>query len=279
MSFTTTTHLIDLQRDVKLHVKRSFPTREPPIPAAEMTAVIFLHFWGGSISTCAQVNALVATTCPTIRIDFRGWGNSIGPDDEMEYSTIKLAQDVENIIRHLHLKSYIIVGHSMGAKVAQAVAGRKVNYGLVGLVLACPAPPTPLNLSHEMRDQQMHAYDNAQNAEFVTQRVLTSKQLPIDIVQSTVNDMLKASSHAKRAWPEYAMGENILDLAKSIQVPVLVIAAGKDVVEPVARVKAEVCANIPGARLITIDDSGHLIPLEAPEEMAEIIIGFLSNPE
>lgn len=279
MSFTTTAHLIELQPDVTLHVKRSFPISEPSKPAAERTAVIFLHFWGGSESTWAQVNALVATTCPTIRIDFRGWGNSIGPDDEMEYSTIKLAQDIENIVRHLDLRSYIMVGHSMGAKVAQAVAGRKVNDGLVGLVLACPAPPTPLNLSREMRDQQIHAYDNAQNAEFVTRRVLTSKQLPIHIVQSTVNDMLKASRFAKRAWPEYAMGEDILELAKSIQVPVLVIAAGKDIVEPASRVRAEVCANIPSARLITIDDSGHLMPLEAPEEMAEIIISFLSNPE
>ncbi|KAF5248219.1 hypothetical protein FANTH_6011 [Fusarium anthophilum] len=239
--------------------------------------IFFLHFWGGSSKTWSPVNHLIAPAFPTVRIDFRGWGNSTGPADETRYSVLQLAVDVEFVITQLNLQKYIIVGHSMGAKVAQAIAGRNLVGGLAGLVLLCPAPPTPLTLPEEMRDQQVSAYDNALNAEFVARKVLTAKPLPDGTIKEIVEDMLKGSPSAKAAWPRYAMEEDILELAKRISIPSIVVAGGKDQVEPVARVKDEVSGNISGAKFLVLEEVGHLAPLEAPEEVAEIISDFLSG--
>ncbi|KAH7216945.1 Alpha/Beta hydrolase protein [Fusarium redolens] len=270
MSFVSTTKLIQLH-DTHLHIEQS----SPRVQSQNYPTIIFLHFWGGSSKTWSPVNDLIAPIFPTIRIDCRGWGNSTGPADETEYSILKLTQDVEHVIKKLALQNYVIVGHSMGAKVAQAIAGRRLVDGLTGLVLLCPAPPTPLVLSQEMRDQQICAYDNAQNAEFVVRNVLTAKALPNETVHGIVEDMLKGNASAKAAWPRYAMNEDILELARSISVPTVIIAGDKDQVEPVARVKTEVSGNIPGARLIVLEEVGHLALLEVPEKVAEVIAGLV----
>ncbi|KAF5265202.1 hypothetical protein FOXYS1_4009 [Fusarium oxysporum] len=267
MSFVSTTKRIQLQDDVHLHVEQSFPQ----VQSQDYPTIVFLHFWGGSSRTWSPVNHLIAHTFPTARIDFRGWGSSTGPADETEYSILRLAQDVENVITRLNLQKYIIVGHSMGAKVAQAIAGRNLVNGLAGLVLLCPAPPTPLMLPKEMRDQQISAYDNEQNAEFVVRNVLTAKSLPDGIIERIVEDMIKGSPSATAAWPRYAMNENILELAKKISVPTVIIAGGKDQVEPVTRIKAEVSGNIPFVKFLVLEEVGHLALLEAPEKVAEII--------
>ncbi|KAF4334073.1 alpha beta-hydrolase [Fusarium beomiforme] len=274
MSFTTTMELIPLQEDVCLHIEKSHPTQTQ---ADAYPAIIFLHFWGGSCKTWSPISSLIASSFPTVRIDLRGWGNSTGPADETEYSIPNLAQDIEQILARLGFQKYIIVGHSMGAKVAQAIAGRKLVAGLAGLVLLCPAPPTPLVLSNEMREQQISAYDDASNAEFVVRNVLTAKTLPDDTVQGIVKDMLKGNAYAKAAWPRYGMKEDILDLAKDISVPEIIIAGGEDQVEPVSRVKTEVSDIISGAELIVLEEVGHLALLEAPEKIAEIINSFISS--
>ncbi|KAF5553197.1 alpha beta-hydrolase [Fusarium napiforme] len=273
MSFVSTTKRIPLQDNVYIHVEQSFPSQQPQ----DHPTIIFLHFWGGSSKTWSPVNDLIALSFPTVRLDFRGWGSSTGPADETEYSILKLAQDVEQVIEQLELRKYIIVGHSMGAKVAQAIAGRKLVSGLAGLVLLGPAPPTPLVLPEEMRNQQISAYNNTQNAEFVVRNVLTAKPLADDTIDGIVEDMLKGNPSAKAAWPRYAMIENIQELCRRISTPSIVIAGAKDQVEPVARVKAEVCGNISVAELIVLERVGHLAPVEAPEKVAEIISSFVSS--
>ncbi|KAM0264848.1 hypothetical protein ACHAPA_008097 [Fusarium lateritium] len=275
MSFTTTTTYLDVEADVKLHIEKSFPTKPQ---YSEPIVIVFLHFWGGSSSTWAPVNSLVASSVPAIRIDFRGWGRSSGPPDDTAYSITALAQDVEQVMIQLNVQKCILVGHSMGAKVVQAIAGRKRVSGLLGMVLLCPAPPTPLVLSEQMREQQISTYDDASNAEFVVRNVLTSETLSDEIVQTTVQDMLKGNASAKRGWPLYAMGEDILALAKDISVPLVVVVAGeKDKVEPVDRVEAEVGGNIPDARLIILEDVGHLALLETPDKVAKVICDLVPD--
>ncbi|KAI1033956.1 hypothetical protein LB503_010984 [Fusarium chuoi] len=273
MSFTSSAKRIPLQDNVQLYVEQSFPSlRHQGRPT-----IIFLHFWGGSSKTWSPVNNLIASSFSTVRIDFRGWGSSTGPSDETKYSILQLTQDVELAIKRLDQREHIIVGHSMGAKVAQAIAGRNLVDGLAGLILLCPAPPTPLMLPKEMRDQQISAYDNAQNAEFVARNVLTAKPLSNGTIKGIVEDMLKGNPSAKAAWPRYAMNEDILELTKRISIPSIIIAGGKDQVEPVDRVKAEVSGNISVAEFLVLEEVGHLALLEAPEEVAGIINDFVSR--
>lgn len=59
-----------------------------------------------------------------------------------------------------------------------------------------------------------------------------------------------------------------------IDVPVLVVVGEEDVLTPSADAEAMVAA-LPNARFSRIAGAGHLTPLERPEEVNEILLGFL----
>ena len=81
----------------------------------------------------------------------------------------------------------------------------------------------------------MIAYSNAESAEFVARNVLSASGLFDESIISLIENMLKGNKSAKAAWPGYAMGENIVEQAGQINIPVLVIGGEKDIVEPVDR--------------------------------------------
>lgn len=265
--------LVDLGHNVKISAVLSQPCVQSH--QAKSPTIVFLHFWGGSSRTWSLVTPLVAQEYPSAALDFRGWGESTGPDDANAYTIAALAGDVRAALVALHLDAVVLVGLSMGAKVAQLLAPSLP--ALRGLVLVSPAPPTPLTLTPEMRDQQIHAYDSAESAEFVARNVLTESFRSRELPRYVVEDMLRGNRWAREAWPAYAMGDDVADASRRIAVPVLVVAAEKDIVEPLERVRTEVCSNIPGATLEVVPGSGHLSPLDAPGKVAEHVLRFVNN--
>ncbi|ORY29361.1 putative hydrolase [Naematelia encephala] len=272
----SSSYTIEITPETRLHVVDSGNSTEDSAPAP--TTLVLLHFWGGSARTFASLTAaLPPKTFRTVALDFRGWGASSGPPTAGAYSTADLATDVETVIRKLALTDFVLVGHSMGAKVAQLVAGRGQTPGLRGLVLLAPAPPTPLVLPPDMQATQLAAYSSGASAEFVVRNVLSASPLPDATIATTVEDMLKGNPYAKAAWPGYVMAEDISSAATAIRGPVLVLAAELDQVEPVERVQTQVVARIAGAEMRIVKGSGHLLPLEAPAAVARHIEDFVGR--
>ncbi|KIH93071.1 hypothetical protein SPBR_03115 [Sporothrix brasiliensis 5110] len=279
------------QPGVCIHVSLSETTS--PAPSESAPTVVFLHFWGGSTRTWTSVPARVAAAAAgyrTASIDFRGWGLSTGPADAAAYSIAQLADDVVSVLTKLNLqrRRVVLVGVSMGAKVAQVVAYRliaKDPTSVAAVILASPAPATALQLPKDMREQQLHAYDTPESASLVARNVLTQafqganegKPLPGFVVE----DMLRGNPPARAAWPAYAMGEDVTATSLSSLAapppPVLVLAAEMDIVEPLDRVKSGVLACIPGARLEVVAGAGHLSSIDAPEAVADAIVRFVNT--
>ena len=239
--------------------------------------LLFLHFWGGSSRTYSSTISHLSPKFHCIAVDFRGWGLSSGPAEPTLYSVHQLATDIETLIPKLDVQDFILVGHSMGGKVAQLISGKNPVKGLKGVVLIAPAPPTPFELPPDMKEQQLTAYLSPESAEFVARNVLSASILSDETISSLVEDMLKGNKSAKAAWPEYAMGEDIVEQAEKINVPVFVIGGGKDIVEPMERLREEVLGRISGAELEVIEASGHLLPVEYPELVARNIEDFTAR--
>jgi len=90
-----------------------------------------------------------------VAYDHRGWGRSGAP--AAGYAVADLASDAMALISALGIEDYVLVGHSMGGKVAQALAAAHPK-GQRGLVLVAPAPASPKVLSGEVRAQMLSAY-------------------------------------------------------------------------------------------------------------------------
>ena len=237
-------------------------------------ALVFLHYWGGSARTWRHVTAKLAPTHRTIATDHRGWGESEAPASG--YALADLAADATGVVRALDLKRYVLVGHSMGGKVAQLLAARRPE-GLAGLVLVAPAPPTPLALPKVARDMMAGAYDTAESVEATIDQVLAGSPLGRADREQVVSDSLRGAGQARKAWPTATSLEDISDIVARIEVPVLVISGDKDRVDTPDALRAELLPRIPQARLQVLADVGHLSPLEAPDTLAGLIADFVGT--
>lgn len=227
--------------------------------------LLFLHYWGGSARTWDPVLAHLDPHMPVASYDHRGWGRSNalpGPFDLAQLTTDAIA--VMNALD----TSVVLVGHSMGGKVAQLVAAEKPQ-GLASLILVAPAPPEPPpTITPEYQRQLAHAYDDPETVAGAVDHVLTASPLTAPVRARVIEDSLAAAMPARTEWPLHGISEDITAAAARISVDTVVLAGLKDVVEPVAVLGKHLEPFIPPARSPVLIDSGHLIPLEAPEALA-----------
>ena len=236
--------------------------------------LVFLHYWGGSARTWSDVIDRLNDRHRSIALDHRGWGNSDAPDHG--YGLSDLAEDAQGVIRALKLTRYLVVGHSMGGKVAQLLASRRPT-GLVGLVLVAPSPPSPTVLPNDQREQVLHAYDSRESVAYVRDHILTALPLSEAQKERVVEDSLRGSPAAKQAWPTRVMPEDIRSAARLINVPTLVLSGEHDQVDPTSRLREELLPCIADGRLQVLSRVGHLSMLEKPEAVAQAIEEFISH--
>jgi len=237
-------------------------------------ALVFLHYWGGSSRTWDAVVSELANGHRSVAVDHRGWGLSEAPPQG--YAIADMADDVQDVIATLRLSHYVLVGHSMGGKVAQLLASRRPQ-GLAGVVLVAPSPPSPTILPDEQRAAMAAAYESRVSIAWVLDNVLTAAPLDDRLREQVIADSLRGAREAKAAWPNAAMREDITQEVGSIDVPVLVVGGELDQVDPVETLRREVLPRIAGARLNVLPGTGHLSPLEAPSALAAIIRQFLGE--
>jgi pimeloyl-ACP methyl ester carboxylesterase len=234
-------------------------------------ALVFLHYWGGSSQTWRHVIDALSPGFRSIAIDQRGWGQSDKPDDG--YTLDDLAGDALGVIAALDLDRYVLVGHSMGGKVAQLAASRRPK-GLVGMVLVAPSPPSPLALPLEVRQGMVGAYASRESVVATVEQVLAGRPLSPRDLEVVVGDSLRGASAAKAAWPLAASQEDITQAVASVAVPTLVISGEIDRVDPPAVLQRELLPRIPQATMHILPGIGHLSPLEAPQALATLIQSF-----
>ena len=236
-------------------------------------ALLFLHYYGGSARTWDPVVKRLSVRFRCISYDQRGWGHSDAPAHG--YTISHLAADAAALIHVLDLKRYVLVGHGMGGKAVQLLASHRPQ-GLEAVVLVAPASPTPQRISEAAREAQLHAYDTREN---VLQAIafLTAQPPNPATVEHIVEDSLCGSAAAKRAWPTYAAYEDISDQVGKIEVPTLILAGDQDRQDPLEQQRVEVAGRIAGARLQVVHGSGHLPPIDQPDELADLIDDFLSQ--
>ncbi|PWY86606.1 alpha/beta-hydrolase [Aspergillus sclerotioniger CBS 115572] len=285
-------HTLTISPQTNIHftiTKTSTPNNNP--------LLIFLHYWGGSSNTWHKQTSptsptSLTTTHNTVAIDLRGWGQSTGPTTSpKDYSITPMADDILAILTHLQTtpsttplfaNGLILLGHSMGAKLALTVLSTLPPPLLIlikGLVLLAPAPPTPLLLPEEMATQQKQAYTSEESIRWTVENVLSNtKNLTKEDMDMIVRDSSSGNALARDGWIMYGMAEDITTLVEGVvgrlegrkrKVRVWVVAGEEDVVEDKAKVEREVVGFLRQKEGLEVGfevlgGMRHLVPLEEP---------------
>ena len=239
------------------------------------TALVFLHPWGGSSRTWAGVVARLQDRFRCVAIDARGAGGSDAPASG--YSTRDHAGDALAVIEALGLGRHVLVGHSMGGKAAQVLAARRPR-GLAGLVLVASAPPSPMRIDDALRARMRLAYADRDAVDWSLDNVLCGSRLEPALRETLVADALRLSAVARDGWIDLGSREDFGAEVAAIEVPVAIVAGLADKVDPPEVVRACIEPHHPAASTRWLPDRGHLLPVEAPDAVAQVLRDLASSP-
>lgn len=230
-------------------------------------SLIFLHYFGGSARSWTEVIDRLAAEYHCLAPDLRGFGTSDAPTNG--YALNDYADDIAALIEAANIESYVLVGHSMGGKIALTLAVRQPAK-LRSLVLLATSPPTPEPIPEDERARLLTAHGSRTAAE-ETLRKITAHPVPEPVFERCIEDALRCSLPAWRAWLEHGSREDISADVTRINVPTLIVAGEMDEPLTAELLQREVVRRINGARITTLPGVRHLLPLENPAALVALI--------
>ncbi|MDD5309084.1 MAG: alpha/beta fold hydrolase [Deltaproteobacteria bacterium] len=253
--------------EVKLHYAIS--GSGPPLLLLAGTS-LDTRVWDRVAKDLSQSLTLVA-------MDLRGSGLSDAPRGP--YAIRGMVEDVRALVEHLGLGSVPVAGHSMGGFVALAYAldaSRAVS-GLALISTAASGNPGVLGADPAI----FEAFARRGPAEEVLRESLlaclgrTFKAAHGDEAEAFVAERIERPPRGAGLAGQMAAaaGFDARQKLAGIKCPTLVVHGDEDEVIPLARAE-ELARGIPGSVLHVLAGVGHMPQLEAPREIARLLVGF-----
>ena len=254
--------------------------------------VVMVHWLGGSSRSWRETSgALAHSGFRCFTVDLPGFGEDSA---ETTFSISEMVQALIETIRSLKESTvtddWILVGHSMGGKLA-TVVGRRAEDGVEGLdnlkaiVLVSSSPPGPEPMTEKNRSRlrkslgrgDMDPEKRRKNAEAFVDDNTGRLPLNPDVRQRSVDDVLRMNPDALVSWLNDGSKEDWSDQVGRLKTPTLVLAGTVDEALGPEAQKADALPHLEHATLVSLEGGGHLAPLERPGELADRIAEFLRD--
>lgn len=228
--------------------------------------LVFLHYFGGSAQSWRWVVEKLSDDYRCIAITLPGFDG----EPAMKVPSIQgFAEYVQKQITSLGLKTYTLIGHSMGGKIALQIAANACKETIQQLILVAPSPPTTEPTTETEKESMLHHTD-PQVAEKLIKGAIR-KPLTEDQYVLVLKTQLITDPATWRWWILKGMNHSIADNIKSLELPITVLASKDDPVITSDVIKQRVVPFLNQPKLITTSGVGHLSPLEEPGWIAEQI--------
>ena len=216
--------------------------------------------------------------------DYRGTGKSSKPS--MDYSTRMFCDDAVAILDELKVKDAIVLGHSMGGRVAQLVAleypERVKKLILASTGASFPGPVgLPLTMCKEMIEWGYEKYirEHTIQVGFTPEFAKDHPRCLEEFFSARLANLCPVESYLRHVLAR--QGHNTSARLKDIKVPTLVMVGEREGDPRVVmshRMSSDILAQgIPGAKFVLLADQKHNYFASAPEEVHRVIRQFLRD--
>ena len=235
-------------------------------------ALVLLHGLGGSrLSWEPQLRAL-ANGRRLVAWDMPGYGASPALDGDMTFTT--LADSVDAFIDVLGVDAVHLGGISFGGMIAQYVAARyPARVHSLTLLSTSPAFGLDGTKPHEWRAARLVPLDEGLEPADFADRVLASLAGPHISTEALAGQraaMARVPSGGMRQAIDCLVTHDSRDLLPTISAPTMCAVGELDEETPVAYAFA-LADLIPHARLVVIPHAGHLLNVEAPDAVNQLL--------
>lgn len=260
--------------------------------------IVFLHYFGGSKESWSFVIPFLEKDYHCVALNLPGFGGSLLD----QKPTLKsMADYVICEIRSLGINDCVLIGHSMGGKVAVEVAVQVAiqsavqtavqvavqvaiqdavqnseNDLLSQLILVAPSPPSVEDMPDEQRAVLRELQDEEQMIKNVDDAII--KDLNPLAYKLALKTQGESQLSARRWWVDEGISESIASESKQLDLSITVIASKTDPAITYEMTIKETMPNLPSsAKLIETTGVGHLMPLEDPAWLAGKIIDVIKK--
>ncbi|MBV8197786.1 MAG: alpha/beta hydrolase [Candidatus Eremiobacteraeota bacterium] len=233
-------------------------------------ALLFVHGWQADRTIWDPIVAELHDRFRCVAPDLRGFGassNAPGP-----YALEQYSQDLRALVESLRLERVVVVGHSMGGKVAVRFALDAPQL-VERLVLIASVPLGPAGFSEKGVAYLRATAGNPQAVrEWLTKTI--SAPPSADVLHRLCDIASGASATAVAESLDSWVLTDLSAEARRVTAPALVIGFEHDAPN---RLQERVAALLPNARFDVVPDCAHYAVLEHPAPVAERIAAFIAD--
>ncbi len=244
--------------------------------------VVLVHGTALGRRVWEEVIAALGDGVRAIAYDRRAYGESEAPEPYRGTTVSEQSEDAAALIEALGAAPAIVCGHELGALVALDLVRRHPNLTRAAVLLEPPvlalsqAGPVTVGELREAIEKGAREAENSSAGAVDAYLETVAGPNYSDLVGAERLDVARSAGAGfgadLGAPPTFAFGRREL---RAIGAPITVMAGERSA--PIRREVARSLAELLGHATLREPDSGHLVPLEAPEAVAEAIAGVTAR--
>src|SRR5689334_14636416 len=241
--------------------------------------IVLIHGYPFNRSLWNEQVVALSSSYRVIAPDLRGFGESDAVPGTATMN--EMAQDVALLLNHLDITRATICGLSMGGYVALAFY-KQLPSRVRALILADTRAPADTEEGKQTRAQQaekaltegMAGIADAMLPKLLTPETVSKRP---EVVKHVRDMMLQTKREgAAAALRGMAERDDQTELLPKITVPTLILVGAGDAITPVAD-SEKMHRAIPNARLVILENTGHVSNLERTEQFNDALLEFLNS--
>lgn len=230
--------------------------------------VILIHGAGGThVSWPPQIRRLADEKIYALDLPGHGKSESAGKQSIDEY-----AEDVIAFMKELKIRAAVIVGISMGSAVALTLAlkypKQVLGLGLLGsgsklrvspILLETAGNPNMFESAVDMVNENCFSSESPQNLMELSKQNMLETRPPV-----LLGDLLACNDF------------DVTSQLENINVPTLIICGAEDKMMPL-KFSESLRDGIANSQLHVLDNAGHMVMLEQPDAVADLLKQFIDS--